>query len=208
MGMFSWWRRKGNGAANESRPSGMYSRLEADSRFGSGYGDEPTPSQTARLASQVNASAFPSSQGMPTSAAARFNLHKNLIRMCLRDVLLKVGIPTEWISPEVLVASSRSGMAGLHLRLRIKRWDDRLPGCALAIQRQFEHRIVSLDPIAPEWLTGISWQFAMEEEPALPKLPHPSAWTRKPQSEEPAPVNAAPMFKPTPLPPRAQRNSP
>ena len=207
MGMFSWLRGKGSGAAKESRPSGMYSRLEADSRFGSGYGEEPTPSQSARLASQVNASAFPSSQGMPTSAAARFNLHKNLIRMCLRDVLLKIGIPTEWISPEVLVASSRSGMAGLHLRLRIKRWDDRLPTFALVIQRQFEQRIVSLDPIAPEWLTGISWQFAMDEEPVLPKLPHPSAWTRKSASEAPPAPIATPMFKPEP-PPAGPRSTP
>ncbi|MBC7604305.1 MAG: hypothetical protein H7255_16800 [Ramlibacter sp.] len=148
------------------------------------------------MASKIDASGINNSQSMPVSGAARFRLRKDLIRMCLRDVLLKAGIPTEWIVPEVLIASSRNGTSGLHLRLRIMRWDDRLPGYALVIQRQFEQRILMMDPIAPEWISGISWQFALDDEPDLPQLPHPSSWTRKPAPGADSSANT-PMFQPS-----------
>lgn len=194
MGMFSWLRRIGSRGANDGQSSG-FSRLEGDSRFASG-GSGMEHSQTARMPSKIDASGLHTSQSMPVTAAARFRLRKDLIRMCLRDVLLKAGIPTDWITPEVLIASSRSGTSGLHLRLRIVRWDDRLPGYALLIQRQFEQRILMMDPIAPEWISGISWQFALEDEPELPAMPHPSTWTRRPPPSANAPIHT-PIFRPS-----------
>ncbi|MRD49737.1 hypothetical protein [Caenimonas koreensis] len=191
MGMFSWLRRMGR-PAGEGESSG-FSRLDADSRFSSG--NSGGHSQTARMSTKIEASGLHSTSNAPITAAARFRLRKDLIRMCLRDVLLKAGIPTEWILPEVLLASSRNGTSALHLRLRIVRWDDRIPGYALVIQRQFEQRILMMDPVAPEWISGISWQFALDDEPELPKLPHPSAWTRRPAPAE-QPANK-PMFQPT-----------
>jgi hypothetical protein len=171
MAFFRWLRSKSTNGSGDPDSAG-FSRL--DSRFADDL--EAPPS---RAPSGYSASGFGTQAHSPSQL---FAIRKNLIRMVLRDNLLMAGIPADWIDGEVLISSSkRRGYAGLYLRFQIRRWDERLPACMLTLQRKFEQRIASLDPTAPEWLVGISWQFAFDEDVPLPKLPHPAFWTTAPK---------------------------
>ena len=43
-----------------------------------------------------------------------------------------------------------------------------------------------MDPLAGNWLMGISWQYALDDPSACPTLPHPGSWTAMPPPEQAA----------------------
>jgi hypothetical protein len=108
---------------------------------------------------------------------------REMLRVVLRDTLNKHGIPSAWIAAEVLGTTSSRGLRGIHWRLVVKHWDPRLLTHGVALQQALIKRLTSFDPLASEWLTGISWQFALADESACPPLPNASVWT----AQEPQP---------------------
>lgn len=130
----------------------------------------------SRLPSQI------SSGGMSqhSAAAAQGTTRRELLRVVLRDTLTRHGIPAAWIAAEVLATSSPTGERGVHWRLVIRHWDPRLLACGVALQHALIKRITSFDPLASNWLSGISWQFALGDESQCPPLPHPGSWTAPP----------------------------
>jgi hypothetical protein len=102
---------------------------------------------------------------------------RDVLRVVLRDTLQHHGIPPEWIAAELLTSTLVNGEQGLHWRLHVKHWDPRLLTHGVALQNSLIQRLVSLDPMAGEWLTGISWQFALEDESHCPAMPPPQTWT-------------------------------
>jgi len=127
-----------------------------------------TPQQSQFRASQSSAPTTPH--------AAR----KDLLRLVLRDTLQRNGIPTGWIGAEVLRATSRNREPGVHVRFLIREWDTRLLEHGVAIEDNYRKRLLAMDPESPQWLMGISWQFAMEDRSRCPALPHPGWWTSEP----------------------------
>jgi hypothetical protein len=127
-----------------------------------------------------------SSQFPQSSQQSQQSVRKDLLRMVLRDTLQRNGIPTQWMSADALHATSRGREPGLHLRLVVKHWDTRLMAHAPAIQDNFEKRLHAMDPLAANWLMGVSWMFALPEDTAYGALPHPGAWTAMPPEEPPA----------------------
>jgi hypothetical protein len=126
------------------------------------------PNRTpAAVASQFAHSALPSS-----SQASR----RELLKAVLRDSLRRHGIPAEWIVGEALTSASRQREPGLHWRLSIRHWDERLPVLCVAIQNSLMQRLQGFDPAATSWLQGISWEFSLSDESACPALPPASAW--------------------------------
>jgi hypothetical protein len=115
---------------------------------------------------------------------------RELLRLVLRDVLGRQGIPAAWLGAEILANTSRSGVQGLHWRILVRHWDARLITHAVALQQKLVTRVTELDPLAGKWLTGISWQFALPDESVCPGLPHPGTWTALPSKATPE-VNAA-----------------
>ncbi|MGZ5195780.1 MAG: hypothetical protein ACXWJM_13930 [Ramlibacter sp.] len=113
--------------------------------------------------------------GVPVS---QNSARREMLRVVLRDTMNRHGVPGTWISAETLVASSRArGQNGIHWRLSIKHWDARLPTHCVAFQNNLIKRVMTFDPMASDWLMGISWQFALEDESACPPMPHPGLWT-------------------------------
>lgn len=106
--------------------------------------------------------------------------------MALRETLLRHGLPTEWITADILSASSRNREPGLHLRLAIRHWDARLPPLCVSLQNSLVARLLGFDPMAAQWLHGISWQFALADESGCPAMPHPGLWTAPARAELPA----------------------
>ena len=50
----------------------------------------------------------------------------------------------------------------------------------VAFQNHLIKRVMTFDPMAAEWLMGISWQFALDDEAACPPMPQPGSWTAEP----------------------------
>jgi hypothetical protein len=125
-------------------------------------------------------------------AMSQNSTRRELLRVVLRDTLHRQGIPTEWIAAEVLTTTSRTGERGVHWRLLVKHWDPRILTHGVAIQHALIKRVTAFDPVASTWLSGISWQFALEDESACPQLPHPGSWTSPLSEAAPQPAAAAP----------------
>jgi hypothetical protein len=109
------------------------------------------------------------------------NTRRELLRVVLRDTLNRHGIPSAWISAEALATTARTGERGVHWRILVKHWDPRLLACGIAFQQALIKRVTTFDPLASNWLTGISWQFALDDESQCPPMPHPGSWTSAPQ---------------------------
>lgn len=139
-----------------------------------------TPRPAAATASQPH-SQLPASMA-PQQAVASGATRRELLRAVLRDTLIRQGIPPEWVTAEVLSSTSRAGERTVHWRLVVKHWDVRLLVHGVALQQALIKRVTTFDPLASTWLSGISWQFALDDESACPPLPHPGSWT------SPAPV--------------------
>ena len=141
---------------------------------------------TSRMHSQISSSGF----SQQHAAASPGTTRRELLRVVLRDTLNRHGIPSSWIAAEVLTTTSRTGERGVHWRLLIKHWDPRLLSCEVALQQALIKRVTTFDPVASNWLTGISWQFALDDESQCLPLPHPGAWTSSPHEvpkAQPAP---------------------
>lgn len=152
------------------------------SMLGIGRKAPPAAPASSHMHSQI-------SSGMSQQLAASQNTtRRELLRVVLRDTLNRHGIPSAWIAAELLTTTSRSGERGLHWRLRIKHWDPRLPLHAVALQNALIKRVMTFDPVASTWLSGISWQYALDDESQCPALPNPTAWTMQQRPARAAPV--------------------
>ena len=130
---------------------------------------------------------FQTSQNSKSTESPQ-GVRKEILRMALRESLKHNGIPVKWISADALVASATGRQPGLHVRLILKHWDERLPVHTMAFQQNFETRLLTLDPMASSWLMGISWQYELPADADWPRMPHPGTWTAVPAAESlPAP---------------------
>ena len=65
--------------------------------------------------------------------------------------------------------------------------------CGVAFEQNFYKRLVAMDPMASNWLMGVSWQYTMEDLSQCPQLPHPGSWTAAP-GEAPIAVPVPEIF--------------
>jgi hypothetical protein len=137
-----------------------------------------------------NSTQFVASQGAsnpPSAGGVSASVRKDLLKVVLREMLLRNGIPSEWLSADMLrTTSPRRGDQGhgIHVRLLVRHWDTRLLAHSVALEQDFYQRLMLLDATAPSWLMGFSWQFALPDLSVCPPLPHPGSWTAPPVVEE------------------------
>ena len=137
----------------------------------------PAPAPAPARASQSGVGAPPSTRSGSNSAQS---VRKELVRVSTRDMLLHNGIPTDWVRAEPLTTAVPGRDPGLHVRLTVLHRDPRLMTHAVALQQNLVKRVQTLDPLAEQWLMGVSWQFALKDESGCPPLPHPGSWTAPP----------------------------
>ena len=142
-------------------------------------GSQPPAFEASRMQPQIAPAA---SQQFPLS---QNGTRRELLQVVLRDTLHRQGIPSGWLAGEPLTTTTRDGTKGLHWRLLIKHWDERLVVHTVALQQALTKRIMTFDPMAASWLHGISWQFGLEDESICPPLPHPGSWTAPQQEKTP-----------------------
>jgi len=136
---------------------------------GNGAKKESAPASRTGAASRASPDA--------TSAHA---IRKDVLKLALRETLLRNGIPGAWLTADVLRTPTLRKEPGLHVRFQVRHWDERLPQFGPALQQEFTQRLLMLDPRASDWLMGFSWQFALPEATACPPLPPAGSWTAPP----------------------------
>lgn len=150
--------------------------------------DDPKAAQASRMFSQFAPDGAADSRA---SAAELASTRRELMRTVLRKTLTRHGIPASWIGAEMLVATTRGREPGMHWRLLIKHWDPRLLAHAVALQNSLAVRLMRYDPLAADWMMGISWQFALPDEAQCPAMPQPGFWTAEQRRAEAVPVEPA-----------------
>ena len=139
-----------------------------------------------------NSVQFEASQLSPQSVNS---VRKDLLRLVLRELLTRNGIPQSWLSADMLRTTSSKREQGLHVRFLLRRWEPRLIEHGPAFEHEFTQRLLVLDPGARDWLSGFSWQFAIEDNSACPPMPHPGSWTAPPAQDQQS-FARAPLTKP------------
>jgi hypothetical protein len=154
--------------------------------------EERTGVQASRMFSQFSTDLFRNDKAAAADIAAT---RRELMRAVLRKTLTRHGIPGAWIGAEMLVATARGREPGMHWRLLVKHWDPRILTHAVALQNSLVMRLLGYDPLAADWLMGISWQFALPDEVSCPPMPQPGFWTadqRPAAASRAAPVDDEP----------------
>jgi hypothetical protein len=147
---------------------------KADAAARAARQSRPAPPSTEFAASQLSA-----------SGASGQSVRKDLLKVVLRETLLRNGIPQGWVGADMLRTTSPRREQGLHVRFLVRRWEPRLLLHGPAFEQEFAHRLVLMDPLAADWLMGFSWQFALDDDTACPPMPHPATWTAPPLSQAP-----------------------
>jgi len=119
-------------------------------------------------------------------------VRRELLRVVLRDTLSRHGIPVHWVDCEMLTTTRRDGEAGMHMRLLLRHWEPRLLQYAMALQQNVQQDLMQFDPMAQQWLRGISWQFELPDATLCPRLPDPSTWREAPPITEAVPAKRTP----------------
>lgn len=118
------------------------------------------------------ASCLPSTLEPISSTTVR----RDLLKVVLRETLMRNGIPAGWLRADVLRVSRTGEPPRLHLRLLTTEWQPRLVFHAVGLEQDFRARLRLLDPAADQWLQGVSWQFALQDTSDCPSLPPPGSW--------------------------------
>lgn len=118
-----------------------------------------------------------------TRALQKEDSRRDLLRMAVRDTLSKHGIPSHWIAAEVQVTSGTGGNRGMHLRLVMREWHPELLIYAVSLQRAVQARLLRLDPLCAQWVTGVTWKFNLVDDSTCPPLPSARHWGAVPKHE-------------------------
>jgi hypothetical protein len=110
-------------------------------------------------------------------AAHQYVIRRDLLRVVLRDVLSRNGIPSAWIGLQMLTAKSSGKPKGVHVRLVVQHWEPRILAYAPGLEHSFIERLMALDPLADTWMVGLSWQLALPADFVPEALPRPGSWT-------------------------------
>ena len=155
-------------------------------------GKKQPPAKSRNSRSAPNSTQFVASQQAPISNSPN-TVRKDLLKLVLRETLTRNGVPQSWVAADMLRTTSPRREQGIHMRFLVRTWEPRLMQYGPALEKEFMHRLLLLDPQAHQWLMGFSWQFTLPENAQVPELPHPGSWTAPREPQVPA---SAPETKP------------
>ncbi len=127
-----------------------------------------------------------------TSTQQHTDIHRELIRVVLKDTLRMHSVPAGWLTCEVVVLPRRGGAEDLIIQLIVLKWSETLMRCAQALERALLQGLDRFDPSVDHSQYIVSWRFAPSCGCPLSQMPEPQAWTQS----EPASVasNVTPIM--------------
>ena len=142
------------------------------------FGKKPVAAKaTAKRPAKPQFASSGSSQGRSGSP---HSVRKDLLRLVLRETLTRNGIPSAWLSADLLRTTTARSEDGIHVRFLMREWQPRLMEHAVSFEKEYLQRLLLLDPLAVNWLMGFSWQFVLRDTTACPPMPHAGSWTAAP----------------------------
>ncbi len=142
----------------------------------------PSKSRSGPPSSMFPASGQTAGGGM--DARQQFQVRRDLLRLVMRDLLNRNGIPAAWLELHSLAAQAPDRTAGVHARFVLKQWQPRIMEHVRGLEQMFVQRLMALDPLADQWMMGMSWQMAVPGDEAIAPLPGPGSWTLPAAREE------------------------
>lgn len=128
----------------------------------------------------------------PQSTQQHTATHRELIRVVLRDTLRMNGIPTDWITCEILKMSRSADNNGLLIQLVIQQWHEDLLRYAPALQQQLLLGLARFDPASDHSKHIVNWKFSPNCACPCATLPAPEFWSTS------LATNAKPAVAPPP----------
>ena len=64
-----------------------------------------------------------SGQHSGSAPVSQHSLRKDLLKVVLRETLMRNGIPSSWIAADLLRSTNTKKESGVHVRLMIRHWD-------------------------------------------------------------------------------------
>lgn len=111
------------------------------------------------------------------SASSPHQVRKDILKLVMRELLMRNGIPNSWLAADLLRTTNSSRAQGIHVRFLMRHFEPRLMQHGPALEQEFTQRLLLLDPLAAKWLMGFSWQFTLEDASKCPPLPNAGTWT-------------------------------
>ncbi len=103
-------------------------------------------------------------------------IRRQLVQVLLRDALRRHGIPAAWVELQMQVSTSNSKGPGMHVRLILTHWDERVLRYAIPFQKSLQADIIRFEPLATEWLHGIFWQLDTAQDYPYGGMPDRAFW--------------------------------
>jgi hypothetical protein len=127
-----------------------------------------------------------------TSTQQHTDIHRELIRVVLKDTLRMHSVPAGCLTCEVVVLPRRGGDEDLIIQLIVLKWSETLMRSAQALERALLQGLDRFDPSVDHSKYIVSWRFAPSCGCPQSQMPEPQAWTR---SEPPSAVsNVTPIM--------------
>ncbi|MFZ2309785.1 MAG: hypothetical protein WAW73_11335 [Rhodoferax sp.] len=116
-------------------------------------------------------SAFRDSMPSPTG------VQRELIKAAFRDSLRQQGIPSEWVSCEVITVSPTPGEETLQIQLVLMQWQETFLRYGLALEQVLLRELHRLDPATDHTRHQITWRFSPDCGCPFTVMPPPRIWS-------------------------------
>ena len=110
-----------------------------------------------------------------------------MIRLALKSVMRRYGIPIQWIGAEIVPATHSRESGALIIQLVVRQWHDEVMRYAPELQKQLSMEIKFFDSTADLADFHFVWKFMPDCGYTHEKIPEPGTWVI---ATEPTPVAA------------------
>lgn len=114
----------------------------------------------------------------PDATPQNPDVQRELVRVVLKNILRKHGIPSEWVTCEVFQITRSSGRLEPIVELVLRVWNQQLLLHTNALARQMAEELVRFDPVHFRAGRAVSWRIATDCKTPYDQFPDPSTWTK------------------------------
>lgn len=112
----------------------------------------------------------------PQGSRTHIDFRQELVRVVLKDILRRRGIPHDWLSCEVLAVSRDTHHDELHIQLMLLKWSELFLRYAFALEHQLRLGLDRFEPSVDHSGYIISWRFASDSGCPFTVMPPPMIW--------------------------------